>query len=210
MEYLTKESYYEIVKNLEGDHWTKGSIDRRWDYHAKVQDIIKELNISDPQEILEMGTMGVQLVIDSHTLDYEKRWDFDGKSPTIVHDGRETPWPMYDKQYKLFVAMRVFMHLTPVQDKCFEEALRIARHVIIVVPEKYKNSVLPDSKGISYDDFVRFGEGIHPNKYLITKMGSLFYWDTDAPAYRKSAKRFLNICIHKLKNIGSYIKKTIR
>ena len=86
---------------------------------------------------------------------------------------------MEDKAFDVFIALRVYQHLAPKQKEAYGEALRVAKKVIIVVDPTYKNSVLPDSKGISYDDFVGFYDGVHPNLYLPTAMGLLYYWDTE-------------------------------
>lgn len=180
--YLTKEKYMLLVKKYEGGHWTPDSIDQRWEYHSRVIELAKSLNISDPGSVLEMGTMGISCVDDSDTIDYLERWDFPGKKPTYTHDSRIMPWPIKDKQYELFIALRVFQHLTPSQKEATQEAMRIARKVIIVVPDIYKNKVIPDSKGITYSDFVDFLGGIHPNLYFSTRDEYVYYWDVENPS----------------------------
>lgn len=181
--YLDKEEYYEKIKYInqstEGGHWTPGSIERRWDYHSKVVSLIKDIKISSPDEILEIGTMGVKCVHESTTLDFTEKWDFPGKKPDIVHDLRILPWPVKEKQFELLVALRVFQHLAPSQRECFLEATRIAKKIILVVPGEYKNTQIPDSKGMAYQDFVNYLDGIHPNIYAKTAMGDLYYWDLD-------------------------------
>ena len=47
--------------------------------------------MTDPSKVLEMGTMGLQCVIDSHTINFIEKWDFEGKAPTYFHDGRVIP-----------------------------------------------------------------------------------------------------------------------
>jgi len=49
--------------------------------------------------------------------------------------------------------------LCPVQKECFLEAKRIAKNVLIVVPEEYKG------KGISLKDFTLWNNGTPPDKY---------------------------------------------
>ena len=113
--FLTKEKYMSLVKQYEGGHWTPATIDQRWEYHSRVIELVKSLNISRSASILEMGTMGISCVENSDTIDYLDRWDFPGKKPTYIHDARLVPWPIVDKKYEVFIALRVFQHLTPFQ-----------------------------------------------------------------------------------------------
>jgi len=181
--YLSKSEYLAITKDFEGEHWTPATIESRWDYHYRTIELIKSLNPSCNSSVLEMGTMGVSCVKNSDTIDYAERWDFPGKKPTYFHDARKFPWPIDTKKYEIFVALRVYQHLTPVQKECVVEAFRIAKKVIIVVPDKYQNHVLPSSEGISYSDFYDFLGCIHPNLFVPTAQGNLFYWDTENPSH---------------------------
>lgn len=181
-QHLTQDKFDRKVKELEGGHWTPKSIADRWDYYSRVVELIKGLAIDDAAQILEMGTMGIPCVENSHTIDYEEKWAFPGKKPTIVHDARQFPWPFANKQYELFIALRVFQHLVPVQRECVKEAMRIAQKVILVVPNSYDSPVHPESRGITYRDFVEFTGGIHPNLYYTSKMGDLYYFDTEHPS----------------------------
>lgn len=180
--FITKEDFFSEVKKMEGDHWTPESIDSRWDYHSRTIELLKGLNVDSRQSVLEMGTMGITCVKNADTIDFIEKWDFSGKKPTYVHDARKTPWPITDKKYDVFVALRVYMHLAPKQEEALNEAFRIAKKVIIVTSEHYVNEVHTDSKGMTYKDTVSYLNGIHPNLYLPTAMGSFFYWDTEIPS----------------------------
>ncbi|MGB1308625.1 MAG: hypothetical protein ACPG6B_06925 [Oceanihabitans sp.] len=181
IDYLQKDEYKNRVKELEGGHWTKETIADRWDYHYRTIELIKASGVKDASKVLEMGTMGVSCVKGSDTIDFTKRWDFKGRNPTFIHDARITPWPIENKAYDVFVALRVFQHLVPEQPQAIKETFRIAKKVLLVIPEKYDNPVIPDSKGVSYKDFVSI-LGVHPNVYFTTSFGSLFFWDTDNPS----------------------------
>lgn len=191
--FLTKEEYINHVQELEDGHWTNDTIAIRWDYHYRVIEMVKAIGINQPNKVLEMGTMGVSCVKNGHTIDYLERWDFEGKNPDYTHDARLIPWPIVDKQYEVFIALRVFQHLVPVQPQAVLEAFRIARKVIMVIPERYANPVIPESKGISYADFSTILGGIHPNVYFPTAFGSFFYWDTDNPSTVDLSKVMSNI-----------------
>ena len=182
MKFLQKETYFQKVREMMGEHWTKGSINKRWDYHARVVNLLKSLNLKDSDLILEMGTMGITCTDGSHTIDYAERWDFPGKKPDYLHDARNTPWPIADKKYEVFIALRVYQHLAPKQKEALAEAFRIAKKVIIVVDSYYKNAVVTHSKGISYSDFVNYLGGVHPNIFTQTAQGELYYWDSEKPS----------------------------
>ena len=182
LQLLTQDEFSRKVKELEGGHWTPRTISNRWDYYSRVVELIKSIAIDDPAKILEMGTMGISCVDNGHTIDYEEKWAFPGKKPTIVHDARQLPWPVANKQYELFIALRVFQHLAPVQGECVKEAMRIAQKVILVVPNSYDNAVHPASRGITYRDLAEYNGGIHPNLYYTSKMGDLYYFDTEHPS----------------------------
>ena len=184
LEYLTVEKLEQIATTSPAGHWDCTPLEKRWDYHRKAIDIIKKLLIVSPNHVLEMGTMGASLVVGSHTIDCSHDWNFQGKSPTYLHDAKDLPWPIEDKKYELFVALRVYQHLAPMQRQCFLEAKRIARRIILVVPEHYSNQVWPESKGITCNEMLRWNEGIRPTVHLRTRMGDLYFWNTDALAVR--------------------------
>jgi hypothetical protein len=165
-----------VINRLEitGGNWA--SYEGRWHYHKHAIEIIEKTNINDSSKVLEMGTLGINLVLGSDTIDYDERWNYPGQSPTYLHDARNLPWPINDKQYELFIALRVFQHLIPVQKECFMEALRIADNVLIVVPEYY----LPEGEGITLQQFVEWNNGILPTIVQnILDDTNLYYWSKD-------------------------------
>ncbi len=161
--------------NVDG-HWDSSTLAARWDYHQKAIDVIRLLKIDDPSQVLEMGTMGASLVSGSHTIDFAERWDFQGKNPTYLHDARRIPWPLGDKQYELFVALRVFQHLAPCQKACFQEAKRISKRIILVVPDIYVHRDLESSRGIKHADLLAWNGGVAPNLVQATRYGTLYAW----------------------------------
>ena len=186
---LDYEGFKLRTKALEEEgYWTPRYLSKRWGYLSKVVNLVKELNLKKYSKVLEMGTMGITCVRNADTMDYEEdnfgqRKETTTKKITYVHDARLFPWPVQDKSYDLFIALRVFMHLVPKQKECIREAFRIAKKVIVVVPEIYENKNYPDSNGIAYSDFVNFLDGMHPNIYTPTEWGELYYWDTENPSF---------------------------
>jgi hypothetical protein len=180
--------YRQFQKNANsqkgGGHWYDATLFARWEYHQKAIDIVRAMGLDNPEQILEMGTMGASLVVGSQTIDYAERWDYPGKKSTYLHDARVLPWPIANNQYKIFIALRVFQHLAPYQEACFREARRIAQRIILVVPDTYQNSVTPSSKGVSYDDLVRWNDGVPPDLSAKTKYGMLYLWSRDAMRFQ--------------------------
>ncbi len=175
---LTKEKYMSVANKVGGVHWA--SPGSRWCYHEVAVEWIKELGIKSGEQVLEAGSMGVTLVEGSDTVDYvasdnNSDWDWNpgGVNSSIVHDLRKVPWPFKDKQYSLFVALRVFHHLKPVQRECFLEAKRISSWFIVVVPNK---EVHP--RGIDLDEMIEWNGGVAPEKYhhFPRQAGSCYLW----------------------------------
>lgn len=168
--FLTQQEYINNAKELGGGtHWS--NFDARWDYHNKAINVLKENGVDKHSKILEIGTMGIQLVLDSDVLDIEtKKWKHNGKSPTFLHDATQIPWPVEPK-YDWAIAMRVIQHVPRYQQSIFNEMKRVAKNVLIIVPEKYK-----DNGGITLDDFVSMNNGINPTGVMNTEFGNLFYW----------------------------------
>jgi hypothetical protein len=147
--FLTLEEFAAIAKANPGPHWAGWQ--SRWQYHCRAVEIAQTLRLSGPSSVLEIGTMGAQIVHGSDTMDFGDVavWDFRGRKATIWHDARETPWPMADRRYELLIALRVYQHLVPAQEAAFREALRVADNVIIAVPSVYSE-----------------GRGIPPRRFL--------------------------------------------
>lgn len=180
LNYLTKEIFFataiDIGSTKGGElHWKH--LDERWDYHSKATNALKSLDVSNPNKVLEMGTMGVQLIENSHTIDYmgNESWNYDGKNPTYIHDAKSIPWPIQDKKYECFVALRVFQHLQPYQKEAFLEAKRVASSIVLVVPEENSNYVsFTKPKTITLKQLVEWNDGIKPDMIEKTKMGNLY------------------------------------
>ncbi len=183
IKFLNKEKFLQLANMYEGKHWQKELLEDRWNYHSRVVEILNSIEIASPSHVLEMGTMGVTCVDDSQTIDYMDNWNFEGKKPTYIHDARVCPWPFENKQFEVFVALRVFQHLTPKQEDALVEAFRISKKVILVVPKSYSNKDFPESKGLTYQDYSKVLKGLHPNLFLPTNFGDLYYWDTENPNY---------------------------
>jgi hypothetical protein len=172
IQYLDFAAFERNALDNPGDHWT-GSYKNRWKYYSRAVEIAKTLDINNPSDVLEMGTMGVSIVRNCLSIDYDKKWDFTGKKPTYLHDARAIPWPIPTKKFKLFVALRVFHHLAPNQKECFLEAKRIAENVLIVVPNEY-----PHKGAITLDQLTDWNDGEPPTivENVFDRSTFLYLW----------------------------------
>lgn len=179
--FLTRELYEETATATRQHHWRKTA--GRWPYHAAAVEIARRLAPAEPSEVLELGTMGVSCVIGSDTMDYAEKWNVPRFRPTFPHDARITPWPVADKAYTLFIALRVFHHLNPVQAACFREARRIARNIVIVTPTVYDVPELQaTSRGLTPDEILDWNDGTPPSEVVPFAgwIGNLYFWDEAA------------------------------
>jgi energy-coupling factor transporter ATP-binding protein EcfA2 len=176
--YLAQEEFYRVARRIGNGHWASQPLRRRWDYHGRALGILRQINVLDAQDVLEIGTVGMQLVKGSDTLDRDAYWDFPGKNPTFLHDARSIPWPPV-RRYKVIVALRVFQYLTPNQAEAFQEAKRLCDHLILVVPEgeAYQPKGLEGSRGITFEQFCDFNDGVPPQIFEKTALGDLYYWN---------------------------------
>lgn len=128
-------TYGEYETNAKKDPQWRSYVER-WGYHAKAIEIIRGLDISGPDAVLEIGTFGAGLVHGSNRMDLpDGAWPPPDPGRQIWHDAREIPWPFGDDQFELLIALRVWHHLAPAQRRALREARRVARRVLIVCPE---------------------------------------------------------------------------
>ena len=134
--YITKKQFEEKAQEIGGKHWA--TYEDRWEYYRKTIRLIKEFNLK-PEQILEIGSVGIKLVEGSDELDFDAKAVWKTFNPTYYHDLRVIPYPIKDKQYELVVALRVFHHLHGMQDKCFKEIFRITNNFIMAIPHSKYN-----------------------------------------------------------------------
>lgn len=142
MEYLTESKFLQQLnkeKHLNPEHWGKElnepgrpkSTDR-WNYHKKAVELLKELR---PKSVLEAGSMGIFLTDKSDSIDLDiPEWGWRlSYEPTYNYDLTELPWkPIADKQYDVFVALRLFHHFEN-ERAYLKEMERISNKIILVL-----------------------------------------------------------------------------
>lgn len=83
---------------------------------------------------LELGPHLRPVVTGADVIELRPPPDLEGAGRLIVHDARQTPWPIEDRAYDLFVGLQVFEHLGTAQPEAFLEVRRVARHAVISLP----------------------------------------------------------------------------
>lgn len=145
MEYLTKKFFLEKVNALKisnPEHWGttewhpgQPKATDRWDYHNAAIDILKKIK---PKSILEAGTMNILLTNISDTIDLDMPdWGWRlTYEPTYNYDLTKIPWScLKDKQYDVFVALRVFHHMGD-EAKYLKEMERVSNHIILALTKE--------------------------------------------------------------------------
>lgn len=130
------------------------SLEPRWGYHETAVEWLKGIG-PKPSRVLEIGTLGISLMTESQTLDYDSNpyWNFPGYNPTYRYDVRNTPWPFKDNEFQVIVALRLWHWLYPVQKEAFLEAKRAGKYVLLICPEPGENTPVR-ARGVKRGDFI--------------------------------------------------------
>ena len=148
----------------------------RWEYMAIVQ---AWMQFIEPDNILEAGCNNAPLCIDSDTVGLAPSDNYIGDHK-YIHDLTSIPWPFADKQYDIFVALQVWEHLNNKQHLAFQEAKRIAHHVILSFPYMWNTPPEDCHHSIDESTIVRWANGQSPNKIFITNITTrarlVCYW----------------------------------
>jgi hypothetical protein len=179
--YLTCDEYAAALESLSPERARTMTI--RWEYHKSAIDFVQLCRPRSASDVLEMGPGGVSIVHGSETIDFAAKKAQLNYVPTWFHDGRETPWPVADKRYQVFVALRVFHQLSPCQRACFLEAKRVARNIVMVVaePEDLADGDTTVS-GLSEAQFTEWNNGVRPTVTvkLPFRVGRLYFWNEES------------------------------
>lgn len=142
-------SYEMFEENAKKDRQWK-SYKQRWLYHEKAIELLRKMNLPAESPVLEIGSFGANIVMGSDLMDMPLgEWPVPEETLKYVYDARQLPWPIADKQYDVLIALRVWHHLSPVQEQCFMEAKRVSQRILLVCPEQEMVG-----KGIAKSDFI--------------------------------------------------------
>ncbi len=107
----------------------------RWEYMsvacAAADELIERYRL---RTALELGPHLRSVIVGADVMDLRVQPDLEAEGRTILHDATDTPWPIGDKQYELFVGLQVFEHLRDRQHPAFLEVCRVAQHAVISLP----------------------------------------------------------------------------
>lgn len=106
----------------------------RWIQYDNVIKLVLEMD-SPPKSIIEVGSHVFPLFKDSFRVEKDV-----GKiKPHLVWDITNTPLPIEDKAFDLFISLQVWEHLEGKQQVAFKEVMRISRSAILGFPLHWKN-----------------------------------------------------------------------
>jgi len=140
VDFITRDMFIASASKVGGAYW-KHSKNLRWEYFEYAIGIARSLS---PNSVIECGCAGVPLSIGGDVIDNEPT-----NNPTVPMDLTKTPWEIESGRYDLFMALQVWEHLGDSQSKCFDEACRISKHVILSFPYLWKTG---DSIHLNIDD----------------------------------------------------------
>ena len=169
MKYITKQGFFKLCETI--PYWKKQ--ESRWRYISHVIEIIKKAN---PQNVLELGNMGMNITDSSDTMDIVAR-----KGLTYFHDATNIPLPINDKKYDVFVALQVFEHLDDKRIKqrdVFNEAKRVSKNIIISIPYMWTKSDKTHDK-INDKTVLSWSSGKIPSGTIFIKDRrdrKIYYW----------------------------------
>lgn len=133
---LSKEEFY---ARATGPYWEQ-TRDARWEYSSTAIGWVEKQRA---ERVLELGCAGLPLFHGSDSMDVAAE-----TQPTFLRDATETPWPVADKAYDVFVALQVFEHLLGKQQAVFAEVMRTSRQAILSFPFKWKDTSQLDHNDI--------------------------------------------------------------
>lgn len=174
MNFTTRKDMVELSRD--NPYWKSWPI--RWEYMAVTMAWLQGIHPL-PCSILEAGTNGISTCTDSVSIGL----DSDTHTPSIVHDITQAPWPIKDKEFDVFIALQVWEHLDGGQQRAFQEAQRISKHIILSFPYLWLN---PDKNNCHYnitaDTIDKWTFGIQPTKKFITNDETrcnriVYHWD---------------------------------
>jgi hypothetical protein len=173
LRFLEKEGYDKIINERSEKYWKKNVT--RWKYMEKCIEIMKRYN---PSKVLEMGTNGISLCLDSQTIGIDNKHKED-----FFHDATIAPWPFKDKEYDFFVALQVFEHFDNKRKKqitAFNEAKRISKNILLSLPYNMKSNEI--HKNIDDDVVYTWSSGIKADETYIFDINNnnvlrkLYFW----------------------------------
>ena len=177
---LTEPEFEEMVARFPYYHG-------RWGYMsaalAQAETLIRRRRA---RTALELGVPVRPIIVGADAMDITARPELDPTVRMTLHDATETPWPIGDKAYDIFMALQVFEHLGDGQRSAFLEVRRVARHAIISLPiEWVMDDPLDKHHGITNERALSWFAPVVPSRIVEGSPGKrrrVIYVFEDLPA----------------------------
>jgi hypothetical protein len=146
----------------------------RWNYYQTAIQLIHQLNPQEPTQVLELGSRKFSLVKNCHTMEISNEYH-----PTFLYDATQTPWPIQNKQYQVFIALQVFEHLNNSQPQVFQEISRISNFAILSFPYLWNCPKDPTHHNISQEKISHWTNQHKPQESTLVhnRLVQLFRFD---------------------------------
>lgn len=183
--------YWDFQKFASGDlgKYYNGN----WECITEIISLIKKLDV---QKVLELGPGKHSIVknCDVMVKSEEDQWGrpINEVNKEIVFDANDSPWPIEDKAYDLFVAAHVWEHISNKQIKAFQEVMRISKKAIIAFPYLWncprENYYYPESHMIDKELISNWTLGVEPKEVIMVRRTAIdiskgrriiYFWEFD-------------------------------
>ena len=170
MKFITKRRFQTLVTN-----------DKYWQHRWKYIDVaISILKTKKFNSVLELGPYKAPIVSTSDVMDFKSHIDV----IKFLWDARNTPWPIKDKTYDMFIALQVWEHLYTsatdlsigYQEQAFSEVMRISKSALLSFPYKWKHGKA-NHRGIDKQKISQWTLNIPPLEIIPVGNKLVYYFE---------------------------------
>ena len=146
--------------------------DGRWPYFEKVIEIVER---EKPRYVLELGPYKMPIVKDSDIMDMKQNVE----NLTYLHDATQTPWPIEDKKYDMFIALQVWEHLEGKEREAFEQVMRVSKSAILSFPYMWNCPQEPSHHMIDARKIAEWTLNVSPKEVIEVGIRIIYFFKFD-------------------------------
>lgn len=147
------------------NYWKEG-YKYRWEYMSYA---IFQANQLKAEKIIEAGTSGVPLFLDSYLFELPEH-DLNVVPYKFGYEKIEIPYKFFD----CFIALQVWEHLDN-QSEAFREVMRISKSAILSFPYKWNHGD-KRHRGINAEKIKQWTCGVEPVSIKIINQRAIYIW----------------------------------